>query len=151
MQKEPLILSICVGAMVSAILLFTYCPELFIPKGADDSSADGSSVVSTISEQEQTTQPMEAVLDDGLFVTVGYQYTDKGIGQHIVYDKNTGVMYLICETNKGVDVTPMYNADGTLQIYQGATKEDTVVTTANKVTTTPSNSTKVSTNIPSGS
>lgn len=149
MQKEPLILSICMGLMMFGVfgtLMFTYCPELFTTEGADDSSA-----TSTISEQVQTTQPVETILNDSQFVTIGYQYTDKGVGQHIVYDKNTGVMYLICETDKGVDVTPMYNADGTLQIYQGAIKEDTVVTTASKVTTIPSDSTKVSTNILSGS
>lgn len=37
-------------------------------------------------------------------------------GEVIFYDKNTGVMYYMYGTKGGI--TPIYNADGTLKIYE---------------------------------
>lgn len=39
--------------------------------------------------------------------------------EHIVYANDTGVMYYVfLGTHRG-GITPLYNADGTLQIYEG--------------------------------
>ena len=41
-----------------------------------------------------------------------------GFGRYkIVYANDTGVMYLICSSNNCCNATPLYNTDGTLQIY----------------------------------
>ena len=39
--------------------------------------------------------------------------------EHIVYANDTGVMYYVFRTSYGGGITPLYNADGTLQIYEG--------------------------------
>lgn len=46
------------------------------------------------------------------------------MGEHIFYDNNTGVMYYqysMASNNCGI--TPIYNADGTLKIYEGWEKK----------------------------
>ena len=43
-----------------------------------------------------------------------------GANYHIVYDKNTKVKYFILKKSDYVSgITPLYNADGSLQIYKG--------------------------------
>ena len=37
--------------------------------------------------------------------------------QNILYDPDTFVMYSMISTNNGVAITVMYNADGTLKLY----------------------------------
>ena len=39
--------------------------------------------------------------------------------EYIVYAKDTGVMYYVFRTSYGGGMTPLYNTDGTLQIYEG--------------------------------
>ena len=39
--------------------------------------------------------------------------------ERIVYANDTGVMYYIFTTTHNGGITPLYNADGTLQIYEG--------------------------------
>ena len=39
--------------------------------------------------------------------------------ERIVYANDTGVMYYIFRSNHFGGITPLYNADGTLQIYEG--------------------------------
>ena len=39
--------------------------------------------------------------------------------ERIVYANDTGVMYYVFRTSYGGGITPLYNADGTLQIYEG--------------------------------
>ena len=39
--------------------------------------------------------------------------------ERIVYANDTGVMYYVFRTSYGGGITPLYNADGTLQVYEG--------------------------------
>ena len=39
--------------------------------------------------------------------------------EYIVYAKDTRVMYYVFRASYGSGITPLYNADGTLQIYEG--------------------------------
>ena len=39
--------------------------------------------------------------------------------ERIVYANDTGVMYYVFRSNHSGGITPLYNADGTLQIYEG--------------------------------
>lgn len=45
---------------------------------------------------------------------------DMGIGKIVYYDTETKVMYLM--SNK--TVTPLYNADGTLKLYEGGNENE---------------------------
>ena len=38
---------------------------------------------------------------------------------HVVYANDTKVKYFICVTGYKFGITPLYNADGTLQVYEG--------------------------------
>ena len=47
---------------------------------------------------------------------------DGGVGfplEQIIYANDTGVMYYVYAYNYYGGITPLYNADGTLQIYEG--------------------------------
>ena len=46
-------------------------------------------------------------------------YIDEAIGTEVVYDKNTGVMYFIKTSGYQFGITPIYNADGSLKLYDG--------------------------------
>lgn len=37
----------------------------------------------------------------------------------VAYDKNTKVMYFIEEAGYSFGITPIYNSDGTLKLYEG--------------------------------
>lgn len=37
----------------------------------------------------------------------------------VAYDKNTNVMYYMVETGNAFGITPIYNSDGTLKLYEG--------------------------------
>lgn len=39
--------------------------------------------------------------------------------EYIVYAKDTGIMYYVFIKGYAGGITPLYNADGTLQIYEG--------------------------------
>lgn len=41
------------------------------------------------------------------------------IGTYVVYANDTKVMYMLYASKYGGGITPLYNADGTLQIYNG--------------------------------
>jgi hypothetical protein len=61
--------------------------------------------------------------DDLYFTKVSSYYSAYGILHEILYANDTKVMYLrvFNETKDGyysIDYTPLYNADGTLQVYQ---------------------------------
>lgn len=45
-------------------------------------------------------------------------YEDSGSAE-IAYDKNTGVMYYIKSNSHAYGITPIYNADGSLKLYEG--------------------------------
>lgn len=37
----------------------------------------------------------------------------------VAYDKNTNVMYYMVECGNAFGITPIYNSDGTLKLYEG--------------------------------
>ena len=49
-----------------------------------------------------------------------YEETDgfRGIVTRVAYDKNTKVLYLMTKGNNDSGITPIYNADGTLKLYE---------------------------------
>lgn len=68
--------------------------------------------------QEATGQAESNTRDDfgnGYFTVI----TEWGNGYYIVYANDTKVKYLIMERTQYLSgITPLYNADGTLQIYE---------------------------------
>lgn len=66
----------------------------------------------------------EAVSDNGSgtndfgygYFTIIVEWGNCGIYK-IVYDNDTKVKYLVIDSTYGGGITPLYNADGTLQIY----------------------------------
>lgn len=59
---------------------------------------------------------------DGHF-TVIETYSDFGRNVYKVYDNDTKVVYLILKESRGVEMTVLYNADGTVQTYEGDSEE----------------------------
>lgn len=59
-------------------------------------------------------------LDDGYFVEINHfdSYEDRHMRYKIVYAKDTRVKYLFAIDGYRYAITPLYNADGTLQIYE---------------------------------
>lgn len=53
------------------------------------------------------------------FVVIEKQSDDVKYYTYKVYDKETKVIYLIFDGSYSGGITPLYNADGTLQIYEG--------------------------------
>ena len=45
-------------------------------------------------------------------------YEDANHGTEVMYDKNTGVMYFYKYGQSSSFITPIYNADGTLKLYE---------------------------------
>lgn len=56
-----------------------------------------------------------------------YIYEDKTAGTHVGYNRNTGVMYFIYITGYKCSITPIYNADGSLKLYEEEITVDTEV------------------------
>ena len=50
-----------------------------------------------------------------------YEDTDNigGMIVRVAYDRETKVLYLITSGNNDSGITPIYNADGTLKLYEG--------------------------------
>lgn len=44
-------------------------------------------------------------------------------GTKVLYDKNTKVMYFMLWTAKRFGITPIYNSDGTVKLYDGGCGE----------------------------
>lgn len=44
---------------------------------------------------------------------------DKDDGNIIAYDENTKVLYLCVYGYSSIGITPIYNSDGTLKLYEG--------------------------------
>lgn len=89
---------------ILAILLL--CSMIFICSGC------------IVEDYEDAREPEEKVWADGYFIVIkewGYS--------SIVYAKDTKVMYYIYSSSSSSSskacMTPLYNADGTIQVYQG--------------------------------
>lgn len=46
-------------------------------------------------------------------------YKDDNCGTEVLYDKNTKVMYFVKYTGYQFGITPIYNSDGTVKLYDG--------------------------------
>ena len=46
-------------------------------------------------------------------------YKDDSLGTEVLYDKNTKVMYFVKYTGYQFGITPIYNSDGTVKLYDG--------------------------------
>lgn len=46
-------------------------------------------------------------------------YEDDVIGTEVLYDKNTKVMYFVKYSGSQFGITPIYNSDGTVKLYDG--------------------------------
>lgn len=44
-------------------------------------------------------------------------YENENYGSYICYDGNTGVMYALQYSGRQFGITPIYNADGSLKLY----------------------------------
>lgn len=74
-------------------------------------------------EEANTNNPVN--FSAGYFITIkqwdgGFDYPF----ERIVYANDTGVMYYIFTNTHNGGITPLYNADGTLQIYKEVEKEN---------------------------
>lgn len=70
--------------------------------------------------QEATGQTESSASDDfgnGYFTAIA-EWEDANNRYKIVYANDTKVKYFICITGYKFGITPLYNADGTLQIYE---------------------------------
>ena len=54
----------------------------------------------------------------GEYFTTIKEWGDMNIKYEIVYANDTGVKYLIFQTYYKGGITPLYNADGSLQVYE---------------------------------
>ena len=97
MKKKVLgiILVLIIMLVIAIIMLVTACD------GKDSNVINIDSVLTT---------PNSELVD---FEIVDYNYYEA-----ILVDRNTGVMYVWFTTNCG-GITPLYNADGTLKLYEG--------------------------------
>ena len=46
-------------------------------------------------------------------------YKDDNCNTEVLYDKNTKVMYFIKHSSYQFGITPIYNSDGTVKLYDG--------------------------------
>lgn len=46
-------------------------------------------------------------------------YKDDGHNTEVLYDKNTKVMYFLKRSGYQFGITPIYNSDGTVKLYDG--------------------------------
>lgn len=68
------------------------------------------------SDTEDLTQTTHQSYAEGYFTIIKEW---RGMCEYkIVYANDTKVMYLICSSNNLFDITPLYNSDGTLQVYE---------------------------------
>lgn len=69
---------------------------------------------------ENASSKVSIDFSNGYFIPIKEWGTDMdSYYQQLVYANDSKVMYYIIKTSKGIGITPLYNADGTLQIYEG--------------------------------
>ena len=56
---------------------------------------------------------------NGYFTVIKEWGSIMSIEYKLIYANDTKVIYFYMNSGYGKDITPMYNADGTLQIYEG--------------------------------
>lgn len=63
------------------------------------------------------TEPAQSYIANK-YIDLTTVYEDASHGTEVMYDKNTGVMYLYKYGQPSSFMTPIYNADGTLKLYE---------------------------------
>ena len=71
---------------------------------------------------QDATKTHKETIGQGYFTTIEYWGGGSSETYAIVYANDTKVMYLVVDGVYTFDITPLYNADGTLQIYEGEHK-----------------------------
>lgn len=71
------------------------------------------------STYQESIEPNDNTVGKGYFTTVEEWGSNMTYTYHVVYANDTKAMYFIIKGGQGVGITPLYNADGTLQIYNG--------------------------------
>ena len=51
-------------------------------------------------------------------------YKDDKYGIEVLYDKNTKVMYFMKQNRSQFGITPIYNSDGTVKLYDGVAEDN---------------------------
>lgn len=77
------------------------------------------SIFGCTSYQETADISQENELACGGYFTVINKWYNLNYDYRIVYANDTKVMYLIIDGYHVYGITPLYNADGTLQVYNG--------------------------------
>ena len=76
----------------------------------------GCAATSTKSTVDNTSNPP---IDTGTFVIIENEYTvNSRLYHYIMYDPDTMVMYSYLSSGNSAGLTVMYNADGTLKLYE---------------------------------
>ena len=68
--------------------------------------------------QKALNEPTNKNYGNGYFTELA-KWNDGILTFKIVYDNDTKVKYFIMNGNRTSGITPLYNADGTLQVYDG--------------------------------
>lgn len=77
------------------------------------------SLVGCSKSYQESTKPKNDYMGEGYFTTVEEWGGGANYNYSIVYANDTKVMYFIVMGGSAFGITPLYNADGTLQIYDG--------------------------------
>lgn len=91
--------------MKKIIALFMVCITLIASAGCGGVKYEDAEEISELSSDEYFT----IVKRFGDLLTTQYS---------IAYANDSKVMYLIVDSGYGCGITPLYNADGTLQVYE---------------------------------
>lgn len=67
---------------------------------------------------QDATTPDTTMFGHGYFTGLK-QWGSEIYEYHMMYANDTKVMYFVVIDTEGVGITPLYNADGTLQVYKG--------------------------------
>lgn len=77
-----------------------------------------SSLVGCGKSYQEVTESNECGIGNGYFTTVKRWGGGAGYDYYVVYANDTKVMYFIMGDGYTSGITPLYNTDGTLQIYE---------------------------------
>lgn len=77
------------------------------------------SLVGCSQSYQDATKTHKETICQGYFTTIEQWGGGASDTYYIVYANDTKVMYLVVDGVYTFDITPLYNTDGTLQIYEG--------------------------------
>lgn len=68
--------------------------------------------------QEAVNIPEKGNFGNGYFTELT-KWSDSSYGYKVIYDNTTKIKYFVFGSRNASGITPLYNADGTLQVYDG--------------------------------